>query len=88
MIEIPIQSYINRVRIFGTAEINKYNGVKQNLSFDNFIDIGNSDGFKDYYLKKVGSDYILHALGLNGEPLRQIIRVHLIKQWTNEVTAH
>lgn len=58
------------MRIFGSAEINKYNGVKQNLSFDYFIDIGNSDGFKDYYLKKVGEDYIVHALGLNGEPLR------------------
>lgn len=42
------------MRVFGSAEINKYNGVKQNLSFDHFIDIGNSDGFKDYYLKKVG----------------------------------
>lgn len=42
------------MRVFGSAEVNKYNGVKQNLIFFHFIDIRNSDGFKDYYLKKVG----------------------------------
>lgn len=52
----------------GSAEITKYNGEKQSLGFNTNIAINfsSSDEIVDCYLKKVGENYVIFVLGLDG----------------------
>ena len=51
------------------AEIKKYNGKKQQVSFRKRIDIDLRDSmpmFIDFYLNKKNEEYTLNVLGKNG----------------------
>ena len=72
VLEFPIQSYVKNVSIFVDAEIKKYTGTMQPLSFRKNIGIDlreNAPMFIDFYLNKKGDDYVIDVVGKNGEPI-------------------
>lgn len=75
ILEIPVKSYISRVRIDLESEVEKIDKTKQKLSSAKDIAIDLEEGnnnFVDSYLEKKGTSYILTVKGKNGEPIPEV----------------